>query len=186
MTRGGAHRGNCDRVVVSDLSRRYSSHLAKARFCLVVPGGSTRGVAGVTEAIVHGCVPVIVKSGPRLALPFEQLLKYDQFAVRVREADVKRLPTVLARITPEKLQKMQEALRCVAPRLLWSSVFGMHAEHGGGAGDGVDHPLETGANDAFATLLRALSRLKQIETDQKTQRQGFNSRTPFLKLVSHP
>jgi hypothetical protein len=175
--------GNCDRVVVSDLSRRYSSNLAKSRFCLVVPGGSTRGVAGVTEAIVHGCVPVIVKSGPRLALPFEQLLKYDNLVIRVREEEVKRLPTVLARITPEKLQKMQEALRCVAPRLLWSSVFGMH---GDSAGDGADHHLETGANDAFATLLRALWRLKQIETDQKTQRQGINSRTPFLKLVSHP
>jgi hypothetical protein len=37
----------------------------------------------------------------------------------------------------------QEALRCAAPRMLWSSVYGRFGN-------------ESGANDAFATLIQVL------------------------------
>jgi hypothetical protein len=50
----------------------------------------------------------------------------------------------------------------------------------------MEQHSETGAGDAFASLLRALWRLKQIESDQKTQRLGLNAKTPFLKLVRVP
>ena len=40
---------------------------------------------------------------------------------------------------------VQEALKCVAPRFLWSSVYGVYGN-------------ETGTDDAFATLLTALAR----------------------------
>jgi hypothetical protein len=47
-------------VKVSDVGRLYARDLVKARFCLVVPGG-LRGAAGVAEAVLHGCVPVVVQ-----------------------------------------------------------------------------------------------------------------------------
>eukprot|EP00976_Prorocentrum_cordatum_P086230 1186421-Prorocentrum_minimum.AAC.9 len=58
--------------------RNFTAHLASAQFCLVFAGGAVGGTVAVVEAIVYGCVPIIIKERDDFDLPFENLLPYDQ------------------------------------------------------------------------------------------------------------
>jgi len=59
-------------------------------------------------------------------------------------------------LTPSAEAATQAALRCVAPRLLWSSVVGAHGN-------------ETGHDDAFATVLDVLQKRKLRAQDSAQQ-----------------
>jgi hypothetical protein len=86
-----------------------------ARFCLVLPGAgyTTRG----TLAIIRGCIPVFVSD--HVAQPFEEVLTYNEFSVRVPEADVARLLEHLAAVTVAREAIMRQRLAEVAPMLRW-------------------------------------------------------------------
>ncbi len=58
---------------------------------------------------------------------FESILDYPKFAVRVKEADVERVPDVLQAITPAQLASMQQHLarvwhRCASTRRRWQQA----------------------------------------------------------------
>ena len=46
-------------------------------------------------AAVYGCLPVILHEG--IEMPFEDVLPYDRFSVRVAQSDLKVLPSMLVR-----------------------------------------------------------------------------------------
>ena len=61
--------------------------------CGAFPGDGWSG--GISSAIFAGCVPLIISDG--IELPFENVLDYSRFSLRVAEADIPRLPALLPR-----------------------------------------------------------------------------------------
>lgn len=63
----------------------YTDGMSNASFCLV-PRGDTPTSRRLFDAIMAGCIPVIVSSG--IALPFETILNYSTFSVQLDEAKI--------------------------------------------------------------------------------------------------
>ena len=64
--------------------------------------------------MLAGCVPVVVMDG--IELPFENVLNYASFAVRIAEADLPRLPQLLRAISPQRVAALQRGVRAVRQR----------------------------------------------------------------------
>jgi hypothetical protein len=72
----------------------YGSDLAHSQFCLA-PSGAGWGIR-LAEVMVEGCIPVIVQDN--VTQPWEEMLPYDRFSLRVKEADLPTLPQALRAI----------------------------------------------------------------------------------------
>jgi len=77
--------------------------LRESRFCLA-PTGSGWGVR-LTKLMLMGCVPLIIQ--PRMQLPFEDLLPYDAFSLRLEKADIPNLHNILAGVSLERHARMR-------------------------------------------------------------------------------
>jgi hypothetical protein len=86
-------------------SPSYEEDLASAKFCLA-PAGAGWGKRNVLAAIM-GCVPVVISDG--IYQPFEPQLNWTSFGLRVKEADMERLPQILDAVSQEALRAMQVA-----------------------------------------------------------------------------
>ena len=69
---------------------KYHGAMHNATFCGAFPGDGWSG--SISSAVFAGCVPVIVMDG--IEMPFENVLHYPSFSVRIKEADVPRLPSL--------------------------------------------------------------------------------------------
>ena len=67
-------------------SRSYLAEMQDAKLCLAPPGYAL-WTPRLAENIMVGCVPLLV--GDDVELPFEWLIDYRSFTVRVKEADVR-------------------------------------------------------------------------------------------------
>ena len=91
-----AHKHNwaAQRVAIGDtdaLPYDYGQLLARSVFCAAATGDgwATR----IEDAIQHGCIPVIFHDG--VHGPFESILEYDAFTLRLKESAVdEHLPKV--------------------------------------------------------------------------------------------
>jgi len=97
---------------------KYHAYMHGAIFCGAFPGDGWSG--GISSAIFAGCVPVIVMDG--IELPFENVLNYAAFSVRIAEADIDRLPAILKAIRPETVRQLQAGLARVRSRFGYSSL----------------------------------------------------------------
>lgn len=93
----------------------YDERLRRSKFCLA-PYGRGWGIR-IVSAMVTGCVPVIIQE--HVYQPYEEVLPYEEFSVRLNNADIPRLPEILNSIDEEKLQKMQRALEVYWPAFVW-------------------------------------------------------------------
>ncbi len=84
-------------------SPRYEQEFTTSRFCLAPPGAGW-GKRGILSVLM-GCVPVVIGDGIHQA--FEPQLDWGRFAVRVAEADIPRLPYILAGLSEEEVQAKQ-------------------------------------------------------------------------------
>ena len=71
----------------------YSNLMRRSKYCVVSEGYSPWSPR-LAEAVAVGCVPVLLS--PALEPPYADVLDWSKFAVRVDEADLPRLPDVLA------------------------------------------------------------------------------------------
>ena len=126
----------------------YEDNMAASTFCFA-PTGDGWG-RRTTLAAMFGCIPVIVQDG--VSQPFDELLPYHKFSIRVDEKDLEKIPEMLRKIpdTCEGLgseelciPRMREQLACAVRSFLWSSVFGSAFGEGG-------------EDDAFAVTMLAL------------------------------
>ena len=138
-----------------DPSRRIdaTNMSLSSAFCWVPRGQGEGDPTRHMIAIFHGCVPVFslgVASADD-ALPFDEVLPWDAFSLRVPTDRLGRLPAALrAAAAPARLAQRQAALACAWRALYWSSIEGSCF---GEAGDD--------GGDAFGTLLAVLaSRLR--------------------------
>jgi len=122
----------------------------------VLPGDGWSSRA--EDAAGHLCIPVVVMD--RVHAVFESVLDWDLFSVRVAEAEVERLPEILAAIPDDKVERMQARLLSVAHRFLYSSghvvtrmLHRIHA-HNRQPLPSDNHPMRR--DDALATILQWL------------------------------
>eukprot|EP00198_Chlamydomonas_reinhardtii_P004447 XP_001693783.1 exostosin-like glycosyltransferase [Chlamydomonas reinhardtii] len=100
MTRQAVHFHHWDRpgYFVAPGDKNYSRHLLTSKFCFGAMGGG-HGQRQL-QAALAGCVPVVIGDGVLEA--WEPYLDWNDFGVRVAEADIPRLHTILGAIGPEE------------------------------------------------------------------------------------
>ncbi|KAG2495607.1 hypothetical protein HYH03_006207 [Edaphochlamys debaryana] len=118
---------------------RYGEHLLTSKYCFGPMGGG-HGQRQI-QAALAGCVPVVISDG--VLESFEPYLDWNEFGVRVAEADIPRLHEILGAISPEEYARKVPRLRCAAQHLAFSTVTGSTMG-------------ESGRFDAFETLLEVL------------------------------
>jgi hypothetical protein len=94
-------------------SPSYNRDYTLSKFCLAPPGGGW-GKRGVLAALM-GCVPVVI--GDWQYQPWEPHIPWDSYSVRLAEADIPRLPGILAAVSEEEV----EAKRVSAAGVCWAA-----------------------------------------------------------------
>ena len=87
----------------------------------IVPESGDGWSARQVDAILHGCLPVVIMDNVRES--FEGILDWGQFGIRIREADIERIPELLTEISAPKLKAMQAALEKVWHRSGWADFL---------------------------------------------------------------
>lgn len=136
---------------------KYHAKLRDATFCGAFPGDGWSG--GISSAVFAGCVPVIVMDG--IQMPFENVLDYGAFAVRIAEADVPRLPKLLRALPADRVAKLQAGLERVRSRFGYASLARNELRLSLAAGHTREYLTRLAAEsdqheDALQTVLRVL------------------------------
>ncbi|XP_038889547.1 probable arabinosyltransferase ARAD1 [Benincasa hispida] len=95
--------------------------MRKSTFCLS-PAGDTPSSARLFDAIVSGCIPVIVSD--ELELPFEGILDYRKFALFISSGDALKagwLLTYLRSFSAADIRRLQQNLAKFSKHFLYSS-----------------------------------------------------------------
>jgi len=99
--------------------------MRKSVFCLV-PRGDSPNTKRFYSAILNGCIPVIISDW--IGLPYQELVDYSSFTVRVKESDVRRRAGAeqLARIAANTttVHLMQKALLGHVSKFMWPAPKG--------------------------------------------------------------
>jgi len=106
----------------TDKGWTYWQRMSGATFCLA-PAGMGWG-ARFKTSVTRGCIPLIIQDG--LKVEWEDVLPLKEFALRMPSAWMHRLPDILDQVvrSPGKVERMQQALRCVWPLFWWSRPHG--------------------------------------------------------------
>ncbi|XAR60025.1 Xylogalacturonan beta-1,3-xylosyltransferase [Bertholletia excelsa] len=86
----------------------YQSEIARSVFCLC-PLGWAPWSPRLVEAVVLGCVPVIIADGIRL--PFPTAVRWPEISLTVAERDVGKLRQILEHVASTNLSTLQRNLR---------------------------------------------------------------------------
>ncbi|KAJ4775422.1 exostosin family protein [Rhynchospora pubera] len=78
-------------IVTSLKSPTYYEEMASSLFCGVLPGDGWSG--RMEDSMLNGCIPVIIQDG--IFQPYENVLNYNSFAVRILEDDIPNLVSIL-------------------------------------------------------------------------------------------
>ncbi|MCD7466644.1 putative beta-1,4-xylosyltransferase irx10l [Datura stramonium] len=102
------------------------------------PGMGNLGVRDWAEAVIFGCIPVIIADD--IVLPFADAIPWEDIGVFVAEKDVPNLDTILTSIRPEEILRKQRLL--ANPSMKQAMLFPTPAQSG----------------DAFHQILNGLAR----------------------------
>ncbi|XP_078429365.1 putative glycosyltransferase At3g07620 [Wolffia australiana] len=117
--------GDPDMKVFGPLKRRarrynatmsYSEYMKRSKFCICARGYEVHSPR-VVEAILKGCVPVIVSDN--YVPPFFEVLDWDKFSVAIKEEDVPRLKEILIAIAASRYEDLSLAVSKVRRHFLW-------------------------------------------------------------------
>ena len=139
---------------------KYGQMLFSSKLCGVLPGWGWSG--RMEDAVLHGCVPVILQDG--IHAPWETVLGLQSYALRVPRHRMGSLLEILEAVPPQKLAAMQVALRRAWPRFSYLGL--VVRDHSRRRSGGAHSPTAAGppvaklaplvSRDATATLLQAL------------------------------
>jgi hypothetical protein len=86
----------------------YGDYMVNSIFCLCPPG-LVSWTPRIVNAIVSGCIPVIIGDG--YYLPFRDFVDYSSFSVLIPRARVSDIHSTLHAISNEQVSRMQEKLK---------------------------------------------------------------------------
>ncbi|PNH09138.1 putative glucuronosyltransferase [Tetrabaena socialis] len=98
----------------------YEELLGRTRFCLA-PYGHGWGIR-LTHALMHACVPVIIQD--KVRQPFEDLLHYPDFSVRVSKAELPRIVDILRAIPDGDVTRLMKDSARVYRAFIWQPELG--------------------------------------------------------------
>lgn len=96
----------------------YYDMMRKSKFCLC-PSGHEVASPRVVEAIYLQCVPVIISTN--YALPFYDVLNWDEFSVQVSVEDIPNLKKILMGISAERYARLRRKVKVVQRHFVVSS-----------------------------------------------------------------
>jgi hypothetical protein len=100
------------------------AEMRRAKFCLT-PAGHGWGIR-IVHAMATGCVPLIIQDG--VHQPFDDVLPYHEFALRLPQADIPRLDDILRSVTPTELALLQRGVRRFHRAFIWGTEGGEGGE----------------------------------------------------------
>ncbi|XP_043711978.1 uncharacterized protein LOC122660809 [Telopea speciosissima] len=145
-----------DVVVTPVRSMHYYEDLGSSVFCGVLPGDGWSG--RMEDSILHGCIPVVIQDG--IYLPYENVLNYDSFAVRIREDDIPNLIKILRGIDKKEIKFKLANIQRIWQRFLYRDSVLLEAERQksvcGLVDDWAVEFLRLTEDDVFATFIQVL------------------------------
>ena len=109
-----------DFIIVEGSIIDYEETLRKTKFCLA-PYGHGWGIR-IVSIMVTGCIPVIVQE--HVFQPYEDILPYEEFSIRLNNDDIPMLPSILRSISPQQLAALQAGVAKYWPAFIWHSEYG--------------------------------------------------------------
>lgn len=154
---GKLGKQHAEDVIVTPLrSGNYHESLASSVFCGVMPGDGWSG--RFEDSILQGCIPVVIQDG--IFLPFENMLNYESFAVRIREDEIPNLIKILRGMNETEIEFKLENVRKIWQRFLYRDSILLEAERQktafGNVEDWAVQLLQLSEDDVFATLIQVL------------------------------
>ncbi|KAK9081680.1 hypothetical protein Syun_030898 [Stephania yunnanensis] len=154
---GKLGRQHSDDVIVTPLrSNDYYEKLASSIFCGVLPGDGWSG--RMEDSIFHGCIPVVIQDG--IYLPYENVLDYNSFAVRVREDEIPNLMQILRAFNETEIEFLLANVRMIWQRFFYRDSIVLEAERQeigyGHVADWAVEALKLSEEDVLSTFLEVL------------------------------
>ncbi|XXG48597.1 hypothetical protein AAC387_Pa02g2998 [Persea americana] len=145
-----------DVTVTLERSSNYFDDLASSIFCGVFPGDGWSG--RMEDSVLHGCIPVVIQDG--IFLPYENVLNYDSFAVRISEDQIPDLIKILRAFNETEIEFMLANVRNIWQRFLYRDSVVLEADRqkslSGRVDDWAVEFLKLGDDDVFATFIQVL------------------------------
>ncbi|KAL2535080.1 Exostosin family protein [Abeliophyllum distichum] len=154
---GKLGKQHAEDVVVTPLrTDHYNEELASSVFCGVMPGDGWSG--RMEDSILQGCIPVVIQDG--IYLPYENVLNYESFAVRIQEDEIPNLINILRRFNETEVDFKLANVRKMWQRFLYRDSVLLEAERQnatlGFVEDWARKFSELSEDDVFATLVQVL------------------------------
>ncbi|TXG70461.1 hypothetical protein EZV62_005396 [Acer yangbiense] len=155
--KGKLGKQHAEDVIVSPLrSENYHEDLASSVFCGVLPGDGWSG--RMEDSVQQGCIPVIIQDG--IFLPYENVLNYESFAVRIREDEIPNLINILLEFNETEIQFRLANVQKIWQRFLYRDSILLEAERQkaafGRMDDWAEQFLQLSEDDVFSTVVQVL------------------------------
>ncbi|KAG5552415.1 hypothetical protein RHGRI_010480 [Rhododendron griersonianum] len=154
---GKLGKQHAEDVIVTPLrSDNYHKALANSVFCGVMPGDGWSG--RMEDSMLQGCIPVVIQDG--IYLPYENVLNYESFAVRIGEDEIPELIKILRGFNETEIEFRLANVQKIWQRFLYRDSFLLEAERQKAAFGQVDdwavEFLQLGEDDVIATVIQVL------------------------------
>ncbi|KAK1259684.1 putative glucuronoxylan glucuronosyltransferase F8H [Acorus gramineus] len=147
---------NANVTVTPERSFNYYGELASSTFCGVFPGDGWSG--RMEDSILQGCIPVIIQDG--IFLPYENVLNYKSFAVRIKEDEIQDLIRILQGYNETQIEFMLSNVRNIWQRFLYRDAILLEAEREkklfGRTYDWGEEISKLGDDDVLSTFIQVL------------------------------
>jgi hypothetical protein len=134
--------------------------MRKSKFCLS-PAGHGWGIR-IVHAMATGCVPLIIQDG--VHQPFDDVLPYHEFSLRLPQADIARLDDILRSVTPVELAALQRGVRRFHKAFIWEDGNDQKGNDGNDDQKGNEGSEGKGSGyggEAYHWVVRSLQRRLQ-------------------------
>ncbi|KAG2403424.1 glucuronoxylan glucuronosyltransferase [Vigna angularis] len=173
-----------DVIVTPERSENYHLALASSVFCGVFPGDGWSG--RMEDSILQGCIPVVIQDG--IFLPYENMLNYDSFAVRLSEEEIPNLIKILRGFNETEIKFKLENVKKIWQRFVYRDSVLLEAERQkyafGHVDDWAIEFLKLTEDDVSATLMQILHYKLHNDPWRKQVRHNKQFGLPHQCLVS--
>ncbi|XP_077214389.1 exostosin family protein [Tasmannia lanceolata] len=145
-----------DVIVTSQRASNYYDELASSIFCGVLPGDGWSG--RMEDSVLQGCIPVVIQDG--IFLPYENVLNYESFAVRILEDEIPNMIQVLRGFSETEIEFMLANVCAIWQRFLYRDSVLLEAHRqkslSGRVDDWAVEFSKLEEDDVFATFIQVL------------------------------